>query len=109
MQFPFHEKLTVVAKWSRYRIVAGLVTSSSPVPLKIRHVEDLGSTAFNEMLCDPRELADEIDISANLELTQPRHTVRRRNVNFDYAMRHEMIRQKILLCNIRPSLFFHIR
>ncbi|GFV44666.1 uncharacterized protein TNCV_212201 [Trichonephila clavipes] len=25
-----------VAKWSRYRIVAGLVTSSSPVPLKTR-------------------------------------------------------------------------
>ncbi|GFV05416.1 uncharacterized protein TNCV_226271 [Trichonephila clavipes] len=28
----------VVAKWSRYRIVVGLVTSSSPVPLKTRRV-----------------------------------------------------------------------
>ncbi|GFT07160.1 uncharacterized protein TNCV_1416501 [Trichonephila clavipes] len=27
-----------VAEWSRYRIMACLVTSSSPVPLKIRHV-----------------------------------------------------------------------
>ncbi|GFW80688.1 hypothetical protein TNCV_3235401 [Trichonephila clavipes] len=27
-----------VAEWSRYRIVAGLVTSSSPVPLKTHHV-----------------------------------------------------------------------
>ncbi|GFX42266.1 uncharacterized protein TNCV_109871 [Trichonephila clavipes] len=45
-------------------------------------------TALNEMLCDTREFADEIDIPANFELTQPRHRVRRRNVNFDY-MRHE--------------------
>ncbi|GFX55909.1 uncharacterized protein TNCV_1427711 [Trichonephila clavipes] len=28
----------VVAEWYRYRIVAGFVTSSSPVPLKIRRV-----------------------------------------------------------------------
>ncbi|GFX42286.1 uncharacterized protein TNCV_110061 [Trichonephila clavipes] len=48
-------------------------------------------TALNEMLCDAREFADEIDIPANFELTQPRHRVRRRNVNFDY-MRHEKIR-----------------
>ncbi|GFT49228.1 hypothetical protein TNCV_4582411 [Trichonephila clavipes] len=27
-----------VAQWSRYRIVAGLITSSSPVPLKTRRV-----------------------------------------------------------------------
>ncbi|GFS71317.1 uncharacterized protein TNCV_5050601 [Trichonephila clavipes] len=30
--------MAVVAKWSRYWIVAGLVTSSSPVPLKTRRV-----------------------------------------------------------------------
>ncbi|GFT28165.1 uncharacterized protein TNCV_645331 [Trichonephila clavipes] len=41
------------------------------------------------MLCDARELADEIDIPANFELTQPRHTVRRRNVNFDYEARDD--------------------
>ncbi|GFW50770.1 uncharacterized protein TNCV_3590521 [Trichonephila clavipes] len=29
----------MVAEWYRYRIVAGFVTSSSPVPLKPRHVE----------------------------------------------------------------------
>ncbi|GFW05202.1 DUF4371 domain-containing protein [Trichonephila clavipes] len=35
--------------------------------------KDLRSdTAFNKMLCDARELADEIDIPANFELTQPR-------------------------------------
>ncbi|GFT15708.1 uncharacterized protein TNCV_4986161 [Trichonephila clavipes] len=51
---------------------------------------DLGSdTTFNEMLCDARELTDEIDIPANFELTQPRHTVRRRNVNFDYEARDD--------------------
>ncbi|GFU78667.1 uncharacterized protein TNCV_2302781 [Trichonephila clavipes] len=33
-------------------------------------------TALNEMLCDAREFADEIDIPANFELTQPRHRVR---------------------------------
>ncbi|GFX65934.1 uncharacterized protein TNCV_13551 [Trichonephila clavipes] len=43
------------------------------------------------MLCDARKLADEIDISANFELTQPRHTVRRRNVNFDYEARDDPI------------------
>ncbi|GFS53746.1 hypothetical protein TNCV_731401 [Trichonephila clavipes] len=30
------ELLLSLAEWSRYRIVAGLVTSSSPVPLKTR-------------------------------------------------------------------------
>ncbi|GFT19990.1 hypothetical protein TNCV_4994041 [Trichonephila clavipes] len=29
-----------VAEWSRYRIVAALITSSSPVPLKIRPVRE---------------------------------------------------------------------
>ncbi|GFV34000.1 transposable element Tc1 transposase [Trichonephila clavipes] len=32
---------TAVTEWSRYRIVAGLVTSSSPVPLKTCHVGQL--------------------------------------------------------------------
>ncbi|GFY02400.1 uncharacterized protein TNCV_3502811 [Trichonephila clavipes] len=32
-------QVTAVVEWSRYRIVAGLVTSSSPVPLKTRRVE----------------------------------------------------------------------
>ncbi|GFV52301.1 uncharacterized protein TNCV_2673221, partial [Trichonephila clavipes] len=32
---PFHTQwVATVAEWSRYRIMAGLVTSSSPVPLK---------------------------------------------------------------------------
>ncbi|GFV01673.1 hypothetical protein TNCV_3050661 [Trichonephila clavipes] len=30
--------MAAVGKWSRYRVVAGLVTSSSPVPLRTRHV-----------------------------------------------------------------------
>ncbi|GFV95354.1 uncharacterized protein TNCV_4573561 [Trichonephila clavipes] len=30
--------VAAVTEWSRYRIVAGLVTSSSPVPLKSRRV-----------------------------------------------------------------------
>ncbi|GFT62654.1 uncharacterized protein TNCV_3095951 [Trichonephila clavipes] len=41
------------------------------------------------MLYDARELADEIDIPANFELTQPRHRVRRRNVDFDYEARED--------------------
>ncbi|GFS95822.1 uncharacterized protein TNCV_2259041 [Trichonephila clavipes] len=32
--------VAAVAMWSRYRIVAALVTSSSPVPLKTRRVGD---------------------------------------------------------------------
>ncbi|GFX84671.1 hypothetical protein TNCV_724781 [Trichonephila clavipes] len=42
MKIPIHLRqrgiLAAVAEWSRYRIVAGLVTSSSPVPLKTRRV-----------------------------------------------------------------------
>ncbi|GFU64732.1 hypothetical protein TNCV_876551 [Trichonephila clavipes] len=30
--------MAAVAEWFRYRIVAGLITSSSPVPLKTRRV-----------------------------------------------------------------------
>ncbi|GFS82553.1 HTH_Tnp_Tc3_2 domain-containing protein [Trichonephila clavipes] len=48
------------------------------------------------MLCDARELADEIVIPANFELTQPRHTVRRRNVNFDYEARDDPIEDPTL-------------
>ncbi|GFV93377.1 uncharacterized protein TNCV_3686001 [Trichonephila clavipes] len=48
-------------------------------------------TVFNEMLCDARELADEIDIPANFEFTQPRHTVRRKKVNFHYEARDDPI------------------
>ncbi|GFV94712.1 uncharacterized protein TNCV_3864351 [Trichonephila clavipes] len=53
-------------------------------------------TALKEMLCDAREFADEIDIPANFELTQPRHRVRRRNVNFDYEARENPIEDPTL-------------
>ncbi|GFU07332.1 uncharacterized protein TNCV_2656401 [Trichonephila clavipes] len=53
-------------------------------------------TALNEMLCDAREFADEIYIPANFELTQPRHRVRRRNVNFDYEAREDPIEDPTL-------------
>ncbi|GFX89224.1 DUF4371 domain-containing protein [Trichonephila clavipes] len=53
-------------------------------------------TTLNEMLCDAREFADEIDIPANFELTQPRHRVRRRNVNFDYEAREHPIEDPTL-------------
>ncbi|GFW33375.1 hypothetical protein TNCV_2795421 [Trichonephila clavipes] len=40
-----------VAEWSRYRIVAGLVTSSSPVPLKTRCVgENVKSVESSNVL-----------------------------------------------------------
>ncbi|GFY28467.1 uncharacterized protein TNCV_1971201 [Trichonephila clavipes] len=59
--------------------------------------KDLRSdTVFNEMLCDAREPADEIDIPANFELTQPRHRVRRRNVLFDYVARDDPIEDPTL-------------
>ncbi|GFV58305.1 uncharacterized protein TNCV_558671 [Trichonephila clavipes] len=55
-------------------------------------------TALNEMFCGAGEFADEIDIPANFELklTQPRHTVRRRNVNFDYEAREDPIEDPTL-------------
>ncbi|GFV74657.1 uncharacterized protein TNCV_1177951 [Trichonephila clavipes] len=53
-------------------------------------------TALNEMLCDAREFADEIDIPASFELTQPCHRVRRRNVNFDYEARENPIEDPTL-------------
>ncbi|GFV26917.1 DUF4817 domain-containing protein [Trichonephila clavipes] len=59
--------------------------------------KDLGSdTAFNEMRCDARELANEIDIPANFQLTPPRHAVRRRNVNFDYEVREDPVEDATL-------------
>ncbi|GFV01057.1 uncharacterized protein TNCV_1009781 [Trichonephila clavipes] len=59
--------------------------------------KDLRSdTAFNEMLCDARELAGEIDIPANFELTQPRHRVRRRKVNFHFEARDDPIEDSTL-------------
>ncbi|GFS82517.1 uncharacterized protein TNCV_2469761 [Trichonephila clavipes] len=48
------------------------------------------------MLCDAREFPDEIDILANFELTQPRPSVRRRNVNFDYEAREDSIEDPTL-------------
>ncbi|GFW90559.1 uncharacterized protein TNCV_565971 [Trichonephila clavipes] len=53
-------------------------------------------TALNEMLWDARDFADEIDIPANFELTQPRHRVRRRNVNFDDEAREDPIEDPTL-------------
>ncbi|GFX79695.1 uncharacterized protein LOC103524116 [Trichonephila clavipes] len=52
--------------------------------------------AINEMFCDARELANKIDIPANFELTQQRHRVRRRNVNFDYEERKDSIEDPTL-------------
>ncbi|GFX40342.1 integrase catalytic domain-containing protein [Trichonephila clavipes] len=46
-------------------------------------------TALNEMLCYAREFPDKIDIPAKFELTQRRHRVQRRNVNFDYEARDD--------------------
>ncbi|GFT64644.1 uncharacterized protein TNCV_1613461 [Trichonephila clavipes] len=40
--------------------------------------------------------AGTVDIPANFELTQPRHTVRRRNVNFDYEARDDPIEDPTL-------------
>ncbi|GFW64712.1 uncharacterized protein TNCV_701151 [Trichonephila clavipes] len=48
------------------------------------------------MLCDAREFADELDIPANFELPQPRHRIRRRNVNFDYEARDDSIEDRTL-------------
>ncbi|XP_035230093.1 uncharacterized protein LOC118202042 [Stegodyphus dumicola] len=59
--------------------------------------KDLRSnTDFNKMLCDARELADEIDIPANFELIQPRHRVRRTNINFDYEAQDDPIEDPTL-------------
>ncbi|GFT61136.1 uncharacterized protein TNCV_4558611 [Trichonephila clavipes] len=48
------------------------------------------------MLCDAREFADETNIPANFELTQPRYRVQRRNVNFDYKAREDPIENPTL-------------
>ncbi|GFV47137.1 DUF4371 domain-containing protein [Trichonephila clavipes] len=56
------------------------------------------------MLCDAKELADEIDIPANFEVTQPRHRVRRKNANFDYETRDDLVEDPELKFKI--VLFF---
>ncbi|GFT31317.1 hypothetical protein TNCV_607641 [Trichonephila clavipes] len=66
-----------MAPWPRAPVILQLVDRKT-------FRDNRWNLGFNEMLCYARELADEIDIPANFELTQPRHTVRRRKVNFDY-------------------------
>ncbi|GFX97544.1 pol polyprotein [Trichonephila clavipes] len=71
-------------------------TASTPTQPSTRsgrkvHLPTRLDTALNEKLCDAREFADKIDMPANFELTQPRHRVRRRNVNFDYEEREDPI------------------
>ncbi|GFV46234.1 uncharacterized protein TNCV_5037221 [Trichonephila clavipes] len=61
-------------------------------------------TALNEMFCDAREFADKIDMPANFELIQPRHRVRRRNVNFDYEAREDPIEYPTL--KYKTEFFF---
>ncbi|GFU84273.1 uncharacterized protein TNCV_4391341 [Trichonephila clavipes] len=59
--------------------------------------KDLRSdTDFNKMLCDAREFTDELELPTNFELTQPRHRVRRRNVNFDYEAQNDPIEDPTL-------------
>ncbi|GFX42440.1 uncharacterized protein TNCV_1520041 [Trichonephila clavipes] len=64
-------------------------------------------TPLNEILCDAREFADEIDIPATFELTQPRHRVRRRNVDFDYEAREDPIEDPTLKNKAQCSIFSH--
>ncbi|GFS92516.1 DUF4371 domain-containing protein [Trichonephila clavipes] len=68
-------------------------------------INDLRSDgAFAEMLCDAKELADEIDILANFQVTQPRHTARCKKVNFDYEARDDPVEDPKLKFKI--ELFF---
>ncbi|GFW53287.1 DUF4371 domain-containing protein [Trichonephila clavipes] len=46
---------------------------------------------FAEILCDAKEVADEIDIPADFEVTQPRQRVRRKDVNLDYEARDDPV------------------
>ncbi|GFX70747.1 uncharacterized protein TNCV_1032751 [Trichonephila clavipes] len=61
--------------------------------------------AFAEMLCDVKELADEIDIPVNFEVTQPRHRARRKNVNFDYEARDNPVEDPKLNFQIELNFF----
>ncbi|GFX84430.1 uncharacterized protein TNCV_1602231 [Trichonephila clavipes] len=64
-------------------------------------------TALNEMLCDAQEFPDEIDIPVNFELTQPRHRVRRRNVNCNYEAREDPIEYPTLKYKAEFFIFSH--
>ncbi|GFS68239.1 hypothetical protein TNCV_5028551 [Trichonephila clavipes] len=46
-------KLKSAAEWSRYQIVACLVTSSSPVPLKTRRVGERFTQTYRELKRPP--------------------------------------------------------
>lgn len=61
--------------------------------------------AFDKILCDAKELADEIDIAANFEFTQPRHRVRRKTVNFDYEAQDDPIEDPKLKFKIEFYFF----
>ncbi|GFW42947.1 uncharacterized protein TNCV_734801 [Trichonephila clavipes] len=61
--------------------------------------------AFAEMLCDAKELADEIDIPANFEVTPPRHRVRCKDINFDYEVRDDPVEDPKLKFKIEFYFF----
>ncbi|GFU82912.1 hypothetical protein TNCV_4368141 [Trichonephila clavipes] len=64
------------------------------INLGVQGIWDLTQPLMKCLRCSRTH--DEIDIPANFELTQPRHTVRRRNVNFDYEARDDPIEDPTL-------------
>ncbi|EFA12991.1 Zinc finger MYM-type protein 1-like Protein [Tribolium castaneum] len=61
--------------------------------------------AFDNILCDAKELADEIDITDSFEITQPRHRIRRKNINFDYEAQDNPIEDPKLKFKIEFYFF----
>ncbi|GFV97992.1 hypothetical protein TNCV_5070321 [Trichonephila clavipes] len=49
----FHSSRAAVAEWYRHQIVAGFVTSSSPVPLKTRRVGQRCTLNLSRAECPP--------------------------------------------------------
>ncbi|PRD21759.1 UNVERIFIED_CONTAM: hypothetical protein NCL1_50922 [Trichonephila clavipes] len=73
-----------------------LQTEDYDLPSAMEHLKnrkdfskDLRSdTALNEMLCDAREFADEIDIPSNFELTQPHKVINAIGSRIDLISTH---------------------
>ncbi|GFU03061.1 DUF4371 domain-containing protein [Trichonephila clavipes] len=57
------------------------------------------------MLCDVKKQADEIDIPVNFEVTQPCHRAHRKNDNFDYEARDDLVEDPKLKFKIELYFF----
>ncbi|GFV09831.1 uncharacterized protein TNCV_2598851 [Trichonephila clavipes] len=72
-----HRHVAAVAEWLSYRIVAGLVTSSSPVPLKTRRAPDLDICEGNKLIMSFKTFISNVRHESYQKLKEYQDTVKK--------------------------------